>query len=301
MRQTITLTTLLFLVSFSDNVRMDAAFAAECEARGCKIYGIQLGTGSMGVRGWLASEPLLKHSSLLAVPRAVMMTDADARAREPIVRSLANGPLSQRPELQLVVFLVVERARIDMARIGECLVDELNDQQDVVVNEGPSSRGQPLAAFYNACPASYAEVPLNWSDDEIDQLLPCALVASLHESRAELHELRCMLRSVAPRILNAAETSWTKCQRSGDPVSWAFQTVRSRSFHVDICGRPSVSLVPLADMINHSAGAAVNVDWAFEESEDGGAFVLRSRQTIKQGAELFCSYGRKTNSELLMQ
>ena len=59
------------------------------------------------------------------------------------------------------------------------------------------------------------------------------------------------------------------------PVAW-------QGFHLSMGGKPRVAMVPLADMINHAGGRAVNVNWDYDDSIS--AFVFRARRGIKQVA-----------------
>ena len=45
-------------------------------------------------------------------------------------------------------------------------------------------------------------------------------------------------------------------------------------------GQQRVAMVPLADMINHGGGRAVNVNWDYDDSIS--SFVFRARRGIKQ-------------------
>lgn len=271
--------------------------------QGVSLTGLRLGSSPSGERGLLASEALRPHARLLLTPRPLITTDADARTRQPLVRHLARSSLRDRPELQLVAYLVLDRAAVDLREEGKAIPHdplppgaEGGEEETTAL---PASAAAPLGEYYASCPQAYEEVPLFWSEECAARLLPASLLPSLRETRAELHHLREAIRCVAPQMLSAAEVAWRAKGRASDPVSWAFQTVRSRAFNLTMRGKNHVALVPGADMINHGSGAAVNVKWEYDEAVE--AFVFSAKAGIKQGSELLSSYGHKSNSELLLQ
>ena len=74
--------------------------------------------------------------------------------------------------------------------------------------------------------------------------------------------------------------------------SWAWAIIQSRSF-----GRrlPYTALVPFADCLNHG-----NVNMTYDYDHTRGVFTMTCGQALGKGAQVLNSYGRKSNTELLM-
>lgn len=72
----------------------------------------------------------------------------------------------------------------------------------------------------------------------------------------------------------------------------------SRAFSLQIDGKKMVTMVPLADMINHAVPSKVNCSFRFDSSQNG--FVIEADRDVSKGEELLYSYGEKPNCEFLL-
>ena len=72
--------------------------------------------------------------------------------------------------------------------------------------------------------------------------------------------------------------------------------VSSRIFGIKINGIKVDALVPLADMLNHSTHNQTS--WYYDEQIE--SFVVQAIEDIKEGNEIFDSYGKKPNSSYLL-
>lgn len=277
---------------------MSKAFTRHLEAHGVEISGIKLGNGVDGERGVLATRALLQRADVLAVPRALLITDADARLRCRALRAMLRSPaaaalnLHARRDLQLVVFLVAHRAAADKPE--DALADEAAAEEGGL----DATAVPPLGPFYASLPPSYESIPANWPDAALDASLPPTVADEAKASAAERGRLRELLRSVAPNVLARAEAVWERDCLWADPVAWAYSTVLSRGFHLVARGEPAVALVPMADMLNHAGERAVNASWDYDEGRQ--RFVVRTERPVAAGAELRVSYGRQSSSQLLL-
>ncbi len=85
----------------------------------------------------------------------------------------------------------------------------------------------------------------------------------------------------------------TNHECSFEQYMWARTIVITRAFK---CGSKGTCLVPIADMMNHSAEP--NVQWAFDESSQ--CFVMKAQKPIASGKECWDSYGNKCNSRFFV-
>lgn len=247
---------------------------------GARTPGFTIGAGPSGERGIFAADDLHARAEVLAVPRSLVITDADARERSAAVRAALDAECTglrvhERPEMQLMVYLVQMMANRPVE--------------------------DSMAPWLDALPVSFETMPMNWPADAIHALLPPSSAAVVHAQLDEVAALRALCSTVAPDTLAAADRGWAEGARPHDPCAWAYATVRSRAFQIRIGGATLAALCPLADLLNHAAGdpkVATNAEWGFEEALD--AFVVRTKCAVARGTEIVSSYGRKPNAELLL-
>ena len=289
----------------------DATLLEWAILHGARVNGLKIAEDRNGERGIYAPRDLHARELCVAVPRQLVVTDADARTRHAAVRRAVRADAQLRPEHQLMLHLVCDRAMLDRTRLGgtapieeEEEEEEKEDQQhgtlDRTADDSDAVADAPsFGPWFDALPSDFGALPMCWSSDAaLDALLPPTRAAAARCQRAEVHWLRSLLQAVAPRTLAAAEGAWVAAGRPHDPAAWAFATVRSRAFQIRVGGRDRAALCPLIDLINHTAGGGVNAEWGYEEH--AGEFCVRATRSVAAGAELLDSYGRKPNAELLL-
>lgn len=77
---------------------------------------------------------------------------------------------------------------------------------------------------------------------------------------------------------------------------WARMVVLTRAFALTIFGEATIGMVPLADMLNHSANPEAH--WTFDDAR--GAYVMTAETAIAAGTAIHDSYGDRSNSRLLI-
>ncbi|CCH45757.1 hypothetical protein BN7_5343 [Wickerhamomyces ciferrii] len=93
--------------------------------------------------------------------------------------------------------------------------------------------------------------------------------------------------------------SWT----SFPAYLWASAIFNSRAFPFLLAGNEicrdlnEAFLVPIFDLLNHDNEA--NVKWDSLDSSNGKNFIFKTEQKLKNGDEIYNSYGPKTNQELM--
>ena len=145
------------------------------------------------------------------------------------------------------------------------------------------------------CRQTLGALPMCWSSDAaLDALLPRTRAAVARGQRAEVEWLRGLLELAAPGVLAAAEGAWIAAGRPHDPMSWAYATVRSRAFQIEVGGHPRAAMCPLVDLINHGTGNEVNSEWGFNNTL--GEFYVRATRPVQDGAQLLDSCTRRSAS-----
>lgn len=129
--------------------------------------------------------------------------------------------------------------------------------------------------YTRALPTNLTDFPVFWTPGE---------VVSLDNGSA-----------LAPMIASRKEKLLAEDVKK-NPLFLYYRTlVGSRAFTIDRGNKDKLALVPFADMLNHS-NHGVNVDWKVCDDH----FVLKTTTDVKEGEQLFDSYGTKTNYENIL-
>lgn len=141
-----------------------------------------------------------------------------------------------------------------------------------------------FAPYLATLPTAMPQHPLFFSPPEIKLLRGTGFLSLVTARRERLTEEWELLQRAAPGLSDLGCREW-----------WlARSLVTSRAFARETGRAPT--LVPLADLLNHSL--TPGVDWDFgPQSAD---FAMHATQTIVAGSELHDSYGRKSNGRLLL-
>jgi histone-lysine N-methyltransferase SETD3 len=147
--------------------------------------------------------------------------------------------------------------------------------------------GSALRPYLDILPRSFPDFPINVAPAEL-ALLDRTLTG------AKLDHQRAMLESDHARL--EIDVPWFR-SFSFDDFVWARLCVTSRAFGLVIDGHETKLLVPFVDMLNHASGAHTR------RTYDDDAQVLRlfARRAYQPGEEVFVSYGRRSNTDLLLQ
>ncbi|KAJ0400716.1 hypothetical protein P43SY_000621 [Pythium insidiosum] len=140
--------------------------------------------------------------------------------------------------------------------------------------------------YYQTLPKTLSNMPIFWSDEELQWLKGSYIVQQIQERKAAIRKDYDAICRVDP----------TFARFSLERFSWARMIVCSRNFGLTIDGVKTAALVPFADMLNHYRPRETS--WTFDQSLH--AFTITSLGTISVGAQVYDSYGRKCNHRFLL-
>ena len=134
---------------------------------------------------------------------------------------------------------------------------------------------------------------LLWSSTQLSRMAATPLPSQAVESRRALRSfwraLLLPLSSDDPELFPPAWFGWPR-------FLWAYALVESRGMVLDVAGAKSTALVPIADMLNHSAARSQLAHPALRPAASGApgerALELRALCDVEAGVELFLYYGR---------
>jgi histone-lysine N-methyltransferase SETD3 len=140
--------------------------------------------------------------------------------------------------------------------------------------------------YYEILPQTLSNMPIFWSQPELDCLRGSYLLQQIEDRNAAISEDYNAICQIAPlpKLCSLQE------------FKWARMCVCSRNFGLQIDGHRTSALVPHADMLNHYRPRETK--WTFDEVRQ--AFTITTLQPIQAGAQVYDSYGQKCNHRFLL-
>ncbi|ETN08315.1 hypothetical protein PPTG_12130 [Phytophthora nicotianae INRA-310] len=217
-----------------------------------------------GLRGAVATETITTGEPMLCIPRRLLISEElcwQDPQLGPVFRD--NRDVFTRDDPVMVLFIV-----------RELLLKE-------------SSFFHPYLSIL-----PYPESVQDWTHDELHELYDERLVdaAARRSSEVSIYYRRVLTRLQEKYPGEFPETLYTF-----DKFKFAWKTIQARTF-----GRrlPWTALVPFADCLNHNN---VSTKYDFDVNDNGLFRLYPSAATsFVKGAEVFNSYGRRSNFQLML-
>jgi len=140
--------------------------------------------------------------------------------------------------------------------------------------------------YIRILPTDFTFHPFFWTDEQLALTIGTGLPDSIVERRQLLPQTFKLLADNWV-LKNNLLSSFTY-----DDYLWAFMIVQTRAWSLD----GKLTLVPLADMLNHEATAGVG---NLIDVDGKGYFTINATRDYEQGAQVFDSYGARSNYDLL--
>ena len=222
---------------------------------------------------------------IMVVPRRAMICGSDAL--EKLLALAGNDTTATRDlkemhqldEKLAIAAFIADRMTISCAVSpkGVC-----TDDNDLDRNFDP---------YYDIMPSleNLEHIPINWNDEEIRRLGGLDLRDTVIRRLARLfHYFRTL------RIDGVLRESTTF-----EAFRAAYSNVIARAFGLYTTDSGSTPcMVPYGDLLNSADGGSYNIGWSFESSYN--AFVMRANSKLKQGTEVFDTYGAMKQPELFV-
>jgi histone-lysine N-methyltransferase SETD3 len=228
------------------------------ESKGARLSNLRLCSYANGERGLHAQAPIQKGDIVLEVPLRLILTEQVAMASA-IGRQIEASGMTRLSS---------------QSYLAACVLQE---------KYAPESFWAPYIA---ALPVSFPQGPLFFTRDDLALLEGSFLLTKIAKRRSALVE----------EYQNLFQCARGFERFTLDEFLWAHSIASSRSFGMEIHGRKTIGLVPMADMLNHRHPEETG--WRYEDG--AGSFVLTARQDLAPDEAMHGSYGRKCNSEFFM-
>eukprot|EP01032_Pedospumella_encystans_P015705 gene15706-17948_t len=141
--------------------------------------------------------------------------------------------------------------------------------------------------YYDILPETLNNMPIFWTPEELKYLEGSYLLEQIDERNIAIEADYLAICNVVHEFRDLCTLQEFK---------WARMCVCSRNFGLVINGLQTAAMVPYADMLNHYRPRETK--WQFDEELQG--FTVVSLQTIRAGAQVYDSYGRKCNHRFLL-
>lgn len=216
---------------------------------------LRVGRDATGERGAFAAAPIAEGDVVVEVPLPYIIT-----------RDLAVASDAGR-----AIDAAGVKLGCDHAYLAAFLLQERRDE------------GSFFRPYLDALPTSYPGLPVLFGDDDLALLRGSSALPWIRRMQAAIAAEHGALRRV--RAFERLTLS---------DFLWARLAVSTRVFSLDIGGRKTEGLVPLADMLNHRRERETR--WAYDDR--AGAFVVTALRAFRPGDPVRQSYGRKGNARL---
>lgn len=147
--------------------------------------------------------------------------------------------------------------------------------------------GSFFKPYYDILPPKLGNMPISWTQEQLDLLKGSFLVPQIKERRSAIEEDYSSICAIAPELKELCNL---------EEFKWARMMVCSRNFGIVVNGLRTAALVPYADMLNHKRPRESK--WQFDDMVQ--SFTISSIQDMSVGAEVFDSYGQKCNHRFLL-
>lgn len=130
-------------------------------------------------------------------------------------------------------------------------------------------------------------MPIFWTDEELKYLEGSYMLQQIEERALAIESDYAAICHIVPEFRSLVTI---------EDFRWARMCVCSRNFGLMINGIRTAALVPYADMLNHYRPRETK--WQYDDTVQG--FTVTSVCPIRNGAQVYDSYGQKCNHRFLL-
>ena len=173
-------------------------------------------------------------------------------------------------------------------KIEEIMYKELNSPNNCLLSSFLlyEERNQKYKYYFDLLPKDFSNFPIFYQKKELEYLKGSPLLQQIMESKEDLKKDYNKLCEILPNFNQFPFTKFCKTRI----------LISSRVFGISMNGKKTDVLVPFADLLNHKRPK--QTQWYYDDKLE--SFVIESIENIKQGCEIFDSYGKKTNARFLL-
>ena len=172
--------------------------------------------------------------------------------------------------------------------IGEFMYKELNSPKHCLLSSFLlyEEKNKNYKYYFDLLPKDYSNFPIFYKKSELEYLKGSPFLDQILEKKEDMKNDHNKLCEYLP---NFNQFSFSKFCKARVLIS-------SRIFGISINRKKTDVLVPFADLLNHKRPK--QTQWYYDDNLE--SFVIQAIEDIKEGNEIFDSYGKKTNARFLL-
>ena len=173
-------------------------------------------------------------------------------------------------------------------QIGEFMNKELHSPKHSLLSAFilTEEKNEKWKFYFDLLPKDFSNFPIFYTDKEMEYLKGSPFLNQIYEKKIEL---KLDYERICEHIPQFEQFSFLKFIK-------ARMLIGSRIFGVEINKKTTDVLAPFADLLNHKRPKQTH--WYYDNQLN--AFVIQSLENIKEGEEIYDSYGPKTNTRFLL-
>jgi histone-lysine N-methyltransferase SETD3 len=173
-------------------------------------------------------------------------------------------------------------------KIGEFMYNELNSPKHCLLTSFLlyEEKNPKYKYYFDLLPRDYSNFPIFYTNKELDYLKGSPFLSQILEKK---EDMKADYNKLCEYLPDYKQFSYLKfCE--------ARVLISSRIFGIAINYNKTDVLAPFADLLNHKRPR--QTQWYYDDNLE--SFVIQATENIKEGSEIFDSYGKKTNARFLL-
>ena len=173
-------------------------------------------------------------------------------------------------------------------KIGEFMYNELNSPKHCLLTSFLlyEEKNPKYKYYFDLLPHDYSNFPIFYTNKELECLKGSPFLSQIIEKK---EDMKADYNKLCEYLPDYNQFSYLKfCE--------ARVLISSRIFGIAINDNKTDVLAPFADLLNHKRPR--QTQWYYDDNLE--SFVIQATENIKEGSEIFDSYGKKTNARFLL-
>ena len=173
-------------------------------------------------------------------------------------------------------------------KINEFMYKELNSPKHCLLSSFLlyEEKNKKYKYYFDLLPKDYSNFPIFYKNNELEYLKGSPFYAQILEKKEDIKN---DYNKLCEHLPDFNQFSFSKFCKARVLIS-------SRIFGISINSKKTDVLVPFADLLNHKRPK--QTQWFYDDNLE--SFVIQAIDDIKEGNEIFDSYGKKTNARFLL-
>ena len=173
-------------------------------------------------------------------------------------------------------------------KIGEFMYKELNSPKHCLLSSFLlyEQKNKKYKYYFDLLPKEYSNFPVFYKKEELEYLKGSPFYDQILEKKEDMKNDYNKICEYLPDFNQFTFSKFCKAR----------VLISSRIFGISVNSKKTDVLVPFADLLNHKRPK--QTQWYYDDNLE--SFVIQAIEDIKEGSEIFDSYGKKTNARFLL-